>query len=126
MASATAATAASYKKYNSKTGKWDGFPLYLCDIQHFIVTDRTGSSASEGLIFTNQEESHFPNIRFFPTKTYTYKLTDEGYVCIENPKESSLWSIYVDSEGTYYSYMTFGESFWCATKLELKILEPKL
>jgi hypothetical protein len=126
MASALSATtaptaSAQYMKYNSKTDTWYSIPLYPSDISHFIVTNRKGSSSSEYIIITQDSL-----MKFFPTKTCTYKLTDEGYVCIQNPKESSLWSIYVDSEGTYYSYMRFGGGFWYATILELEILEPEL
>jgi hypothetical protein len=121
--SATTATTAStasaqYNKYNSKTDKWYSIPLYPAVLPKFNMLGSKGSSSSERVSITQDSD-----IKFFPTKTHTYEVLENGYYsCVNAPKESCQWTIYRDDAGIFYSYVKYGGGFWYATILELEIL----
>lgn len=122
-ASAPTASEANYKTYNILTQLWESkIPLYPFVLSNFKMINRTGSSASESFYVTEEDS----DVKFFPTKTYSYKIMDNGYYsCLDSPKESCQWTIYRDDAGNFYSYVKYGGGFWYATKLEIQILEPK-
>ena len=129
---ATASTAPApkeYKEYNSYKNKWKLIPLTSKRIVSFRVKKIASISYSENFVFPRKSDTynHFPYVTFSPTVTRTYKLMKNNYYsCIETPKENCQWSMYVDSEGNFYSYYGFPGDSWYSTKLEIQILEPEL